>query len=85
MNPEPKPELTPRRCEVKECGALVYHLPVNIHEGPEGGRVCLVAVDLQPVEVIIPDSTLGYRRVAGYRPHGSTCVDITGRLSGGRW
>lgn len=61
------------RCKVKECGAMVYHLPV------EGGTI---AVNPGAVEVVVPEADDGFRIVSGYRPHWTTCVDISGR--GGR-
>ena len=48
MSQEPKPI----RCGIKECGARVFVLPV------EGRRV---AVDLQPVEVIVRNEDGGCR------------------------
>ncbi len=61
-----------RRCETKECGAVVLLLPV---EGRE------IAVDPAPVEVVVSGRDNQYRLAIGYRPHRNSCVDIAGRLS----
>lgn len=58
-----------RRCPVKECGAVVYVLPL------EQGTI---AVDPQPLEMVVPEGE-HYRVVNAYRPHWMTCVDLTTR------
>ena len=67
------PALEPKNCAVKECGASVYVLPVQSGD---------VVVDPKPVEVVVQDSKGRFRLVKGFRPHRSTCVDITARWSG---
>jgi hypothetical protein len=58
-----------QRCQVKECGAVVYLLPLE-----EG----VIAVDPQPQEVVVPEGER-YRVVSAYLPHWRTCVDISTR------
>lgn len=59
-----------QRCQVKECGAVVYLLPT------ESGQI---AVDPRPIEVVVPGGDDRFRVVSGYRPHWMTCVDIATR------
>jgi hypothetical protein len=61
--------MKPQRCQVKECGAVVYVLPLR--EGQ-------VTVDPQPIEVVVPEGE-HYRICTAYRPHWKTCVDIATR------
>jgi hypothetical protein len=61
--------MKPQRCPVKECGAVVYLLPLAEGE---------IAVDPQPLEVVVPAGEV-YGLVTGFRPHWQTCVDITTR------
>jgi hypothetical protein len=58
-----------QKCQVKECGAVVYLLPVD------GGEI---AVDPLPLDLVVADGER-YRVVSGYRPHWLTCVDVAGR------
>jgi len=70
MTREPKS----MRCEIRECGAWVFVLPL------EGGTV---AVDPDPLEVIVRNEDGECWRVSGYQPHAATCVDISGRVARG--
>jgi hypothetical protein len=56
-------------CAVKECGAVVYLLPLESGE---------IAVDPQPLAVVVPDGER-FRIVTAYQPHWTTCVDISAR------
>ena len=58
-----------QRCRVKECGAVVYLLPLREGE---------IAVDPQPLEVVVPEGE-HYRVITAYQPHWMTCVDISTR------
>jgi hypothetical protein len=56
-------------CQVKECGAVVYLLPLDEGE---------IAVDPMPLELVVREGE-HYRIVSGFRPHWLTCVDIATR------
>jgi len=58
-----------QRCHLKECGAVVYLLPLEEGE---------VAVDPQPLDVVVAEGER-YRVVQGYQPHWRTCLDIATR------
>ena len=61
--------MKPKRCPVKECGAVIYVLPLAEGE---------IAVDPQPMEVVVPAGER-YTVSTGYRPHWQSCVDIATR------
>ena len=58
-----------QRCQLKECGAVVYVLPLEQGE---------IAVDPQPVDVVVAEGA-HYRVTHGYQPHWRSCVDIATR------
>ena len=58
--------MKPQRCPVKECGAVVYLLPLAEGE---------IAVDPKPLEVVVPAGEV-YALATGFRPHWQSCVDI---------
>ncbi len=59
-----------QRCPVKECGAVVYVLPLAEGE---------ITVDPHPLEVVVPTDDRHYRPVVGYLPHAFSCVDVSAR------
>ena len=59
-----------RPCPIRECGAVVLLVPV-----PDGE----LAVDPQPVEIAVAGGDGYYRLETGFRPHWTTCVDVSGR------
>ena len=67
-----KPVLTPVRCSVRECGAMVLMAEV-------GGR----QLTLNPswVDVVVADAEGRLTLTRGLMPHGATCVDISARSS----
>ncbi len=60
------------KCRSQECGAFVIYLPVG---GVE------MAVNPDPVPVVVDAPGRGWRETMAYQPHWATCVDIRGRLS----
>jgi len=60
-----------QRCPVHECGAVVFLADVN-------GRT--LALNPAWVDVVVPDEQGRLRLTRGLLPHGTTCVDIAGRV-----
>ena len=59
-----------QRCPVRACGAVVLMLPLDSGE---------MAVDPQPLEVVVAMPDEPFRMATGYRPHWQTCVDVSTR------
>lgn len=64
-------QLRRRKCGAEACGAYVVLLSVG---GVE------MAVNPDPVPVVVEEAGRGWRETTGYQPHWATCVDISGRL-----